>query len=409
MHPQRLVWVRTGEPSGSGSGYLVGPRLVLTALHVVSHDGGPVGRILVRVGHPRFGAGLVERSAQICWPDPVPQSGATALDVALLWLDEPVQSKDGPVRWGKPAGVTPIPFEGAGFPDFAADNGGIAQFEYLRGDLPVVSTASSGWVLDCPVWPAAAKGADRPWAGASGAAIFCHGRVVGVAVEDNRTMGWRRLHAAPVHEALNSPGFKELVVRHGHSGTTADTAEVTADPPPSLPGPPSPPSPKKRLPGTETPGGDRPPAPRPRTTSAQDVRARVESEPGKILTHRPAIAANVERKVRGRLNMVGDEPVLALSRQKGLLSSSVSTNLIAFTATTLYARDRGAILSCPYESLRAVTLEIDKERDTDPRGGAGVGWDWYVCLTFAGTRVRHGPWGEQRAHALRDFLASLAG
>ncbi|MFE2011389.1 trypsin-like serine protease [Streptomyces sp. NPDC059491] len=407
MHPQRLAWVRTGAPSGSGSGYLVGPRLVLTALHVVSHEGAPVGRVVVRVGHPRFGSGLVERSAQVCWPDPVPSSGATAPDIALLWLDEPVESKEGPVRWGKPAGVTPVPFEGAGFPDFAADDGGIAQFEYIRGDLPAVSTASSGWVLDCPVWPAATGGADRPWAGASGTAVFCGERLVGVAVEDNRTMGWRRLHAAPIHEALNSRGFKELVVRHGHAGTTADAVEVSADPPP---GPPNPPTPDKWPPVPLPPGGDPPPDPpsRPRTVTAAEVKARVEAEPGRLLTHRSALTASAERKVRARLNMTGTEPVLAISRHKGILWSTVSTNLIAFTDTTLYARDRSSVLACPYGSLGALTLEIDKERDMDYRGGAGVGWDWYVVLAFQGTRVRHGPWGERWAHDLRDFLASLA-
>ncbi|MFI1979516.1 FxSxx-COOH system tetratricopeptide repeat protein [Streptomyces wedmorensis] len=238
MDPQRLVWVRTGEPDGSGSGYLVGPQLVLTALHVVRDDGRWAGRVAVRVGHPHFGE-LVERRAEVCWPDP--QAGIPpedALDIALLWLDEPVAAGEGPVRWGRPGGTARIPFKGAGLPAFAADEGSDAQFEDLHGELSVVSTSLPGWVLDCPVWPAPAYsvGSDedgrhdeRPWAGASGSAIFCHGRIVGVAVEDNRTMDWRRLHAAPVHEALSLPGFARLVARHGHPGTTAVLEDVTAE------------------------------------------------------------------------------------------------------------------------------------------------------------------------------------
>ncbi|MFE9115729.1 tetratricopeptide repeat protein [Streptomyces collinus] len=150
--------------------------------------------------------------------------------MALLWLDAPVHVASKPVRWGRPGGVASLSFEGAGFPAFAAEkNGSQAQFEYLRGELPVVSTASSGWVLDCPVWPAHRADGQRPWDGASGSAVFCHGRLVGVAVEDDRGMDWRRLHAVPIHEVLRSSSFADLVRRHGHPGTLSTTEEVTAE------------------------------------------------------------------------------------------------------------------------------------------------------------------------------------
>ncbi|MFF1512237.1 FxSxx-COOH system tetratricopeptide repeat protein [Streptomyces sp. NPDC058326] len=229
MDPQRLVWVRTGGPEGAGSGYLIGPQLVLTALHVVLGDGRWAERAEARVGHPRFGD-LVERRAEVCWPDTrdgVPGVGAP--DVALLWLDRPVPASGGPVRWGRPGGTARLPFNGAGFPAFAADAGSAAQVEDLHGELSVVGTSLPGWVLDCPVWPASRPGGERPWAGASGSAVFCHGRLVGVAVEDNRTMNWRRLHAAPLHEALRLPGFAGLVTRHGHPGTTTVLEEVTGE------------------------------------------------------------------------------------------------------------------------------------------------------------------------------------
>lgn len=230
MDPRRLVLVRTGGSSSSGSGYLLGPQLVLTALHVVLPQGKWAKRVVTRVGHPLFGSDPVIREARVCWPDP---RGGTptpdTLDVALLWLDTPLDIDGEAVRWGRPHGVIPLPFEGAGFPAFAAeDDGSDAQFEYLRGELPAVSTASSGWVLDCPVWPAHCADGERPWAGASGAAVFCHGRLVGVAVEDNQSMDWRRLHAVPIHKALAQHGFADLVQRHGHPGTTTSTKEVTA-------------------------------------------------------------------------------------------------------------------------------------------------------------------------------------
>lgn len=227
MDARRLVWVRTGDPRGFGSGYLIGPQVVLTALHVVLPDQRWALRVQARVGHPRFGD-VVHRRAEVCWPDPregVPAKDA--LDMALLWLEEPVLVEGGPVRWGRPGGIVPLPFDGAGFPAFA-DEAARGDVEHLRGELPVVSTSSSDWVLDCRVWPDLGHGGERPWAGASGAAVFCRDRLVGVAVEDNRPMGGRRLQAAPVHEALSLPGFADLVTRHGHPGTTVSLEEITA-------------------------------------------------------------------------------------------------------------------------------------------------------------------------------------
>ncbi|MET7919208.1 tetratricopeptide repeat protein [Streptomyces avermitilis] len=230
LDPQRLVLVRTTAPDGVGSGYLLGPQLVLTALHVVFPDSQWAGQVETQVGHPRYETGLVDRGAEVCWPDPRDGTPAEdALDVALLWLNEPVATDDQPVRWGQPGGVVPVRFEGAGFPAFAVDTESVAQVEYLRGELPAVSTSSSGWVLDCPVWPAPGRNAVRPWAGASGSAVFCHGRLVGVAVEDNKAMDWRRLHATPIHEALSLPGFADLITRHGHPGTTSLLEDVTSE------------------------------------------------------------------------------------------------------------------------------------------------------------------------------------
>ncbi|WP_052391561.1 tetratricopeptide repeat protein [Streptomyces sp. NRRL B-24484] len=222
MDPSRLVLVRIGGRA-EGSGYLIGRRLVLTGLHVVCDS---VGRlrtgVQVRVGHPTLSPGLHERAAQVCWPDPdhyVP--GGSGPDVALLWLEEPVVPVGcGPVRWGRPSGTAPVPYEGAGFPLFA-ENGGTPQVEHLRGDLPLVSTSGlggtgRGWVLDTPLWPEGprGRGSGSPWAGASGSAVFCRGLLVGVVVEADPALGQRRLHAEPVHPLFEEAAFTRLLERH---------------------------------------------------------------------------------------------------------------------------------------------------------------------------------------------------
>ncbi|MFD7880166.1 trypsin-like serine protease, partial [Streptomyces sp. NPDC059766] len=229
MDPQRLVQVRSSNPGKWGSGYLIGPQLVLTALQTVAGGARWADRIEARVGHPRSAVGQVDRQAQVCWPDSRYDTlSSDALDLALLWLTEPVAVSREPVRWGRPSGVVPVPFEAVGFPALTGDSDGAPQFEYIRGQLSTVSSKSSSWVLDCPIWPTPAQAGEHPWQGASGAAVFCQGRLVGVVAEGNRTIDLRRLSAVPVHEALSLPGFADLVTRHGHHGITTKLEEVTA-------------------------------------------------------------------------------------------------------------------------------------------------------------------------------------
>ncbi|MDX3513436.1 serine protease [Streptomyces caniscabiei] len=367
MDPQRLVWVRTDDPDGCGSGYLIGPQLVLTALHVVLAEGRWAGRVAARVGHPRYGAGLVDRSAQVCWPDPrqgIPP--ADALDVALLWLEAPVLGGGDPVRWGRPGGVEPVPFVGAGFPAFAADTDNPAHFEYIHGDLPDVSTSSSGWVLNCPVWPAPGHRGERPWEGASGSAVFCHGRLVGVVTEDNRAVGYRRLHAVPVHEALGLPGFADHVTRHGFPGTTTVVDEVTAA-------------------TGKTAGRSEeatPPAPSPAPTGeaarmAGLVRDYLRSRPevsGLYVVRDVSWKGKVQR-AHGAHRLDDGEELVAVwvwsSWPFGPLDN------LALTSTGLRVSDNGTRLSIPYEEFGQYTFKSGYQWDASPYGYDDPSW-WLV-------------------------------
>lgn len=232
MDPARVALIRAGRtaaPSAQGSGYVVGPHLVLTALHVVvDEENRFLPDVVVRVGHPRYGDGLVERSGQVCWPDPRQgPPGPGAADVALVWLHEAVEVGGVPVRWGRVGGTEPVPYEGAGFPLFAREVGG-PEFEYLRGELlPVATGGGRVRVLDTRAWPTGSRG-ERPWAGASGSAVFCHGRLVGVAVEDGPRLGWRRLYAEPVDELFTDAEFTDLLERHGGLDRLPTVEEVRA-------------------------------------------------------------------------------------------------------------------------------------------------------------------------------------
>ncbi|MGA5121261.1 tetratricopeptide repeat protein [Streptomyces pseudogriseolus] len=231
MDAQRAVYIKPDQPvGGSGSGYLIGPRLVLTALHVVHNDGVRAAGATVWVGHPRTATGVHRRSATVIWPlsDADPNSPGVP-DVALLQLDQEADAGlTTAVRWGRPRGSTPLAYSGIGIPAFSAITGGAVQYENLRGELAPLTTAGRRWVLDCGVWPAAAQQKEHPWAGASGAIIFTDGHLVGVAVEYGTGMGERRLTAEPVHRLLDDPGFAAALAEHGFPGTRPTADDITA-------------------------------------------------------------------------------------------------------------------------------------------------------------------------------------
>ncbi|MFF1875315.1 FxSxx-COOH system tetratricopeptide repeat protein [Streptomyces sp. CB03911] len=205
-----------------GSGWLLGPRLVLTARHVVTDsDGTPLPGIQVQVGDPRTGAPSpppVRRGARVCWPMPGAVPGG-APDVALLLLDEPVPAGAAPpVRWGQATGVTELLYQGFGFPRFAdpRDLRGRSPVsnpvEHLRGTFsPASSDGLGALVLDTSTWPPESPDPQQQWSGASGTAVFCQGRLVGVVLD---AYGGHRQYAYPASRLLADTEFLQLVTKH---------------------------------------------------------------------------------------------------------------------------------------------------------------------------------------------------
>ncbi|MFE4333897.1 trypsin-like peptidase domain-containing protein [Streptomyces sp. NPDC056831] len=209
MDPRRLALIRSGtdeRPRRVGSGYLITPRLILTARHVLEDraTGLPWPAITVRIGHHGYGE-MTLAAAELLWQHP------DGRDVALLRIDRDLDLS-GAVRWGRPTGTAPLPYRGLGYPLSA--KGDTRDPEHLRGELPPLSGATDRYVLDQGPSPIPRTDDRNAWGGASGAAIFCGDRLVGVVTQEVHSYGARRLIALPARIFAQDDDFVSHLVEH---------------------------------------------------------------------------------------------------------------------------------------------------------------------------------------------------
>lgn len=190
MEAARVVELHAG---GYGTGYLVAPRLVLTAKHLVTNRDRIMIRTLDSVDHC---------GGTVAWMSP-------DLDAALVKIDALKGADLAPVRWGRLISTNPgVPWEFAGFPRVQKLAGGRRALERLRGQLDPMAGAPHGIQLQLvdPVPPGPA-----PWRGLSGAAVTCYELVTALVTDSMESYEHRRLIALPVERLVADPVFRDVV------------------------------------------------------------------------------------------------------------------------------------------------------------------------------------------------------
>ena len=203
-----------GAEGSRGSGYLVGPGLVLTAAHVVA--GARVVKVRLDVGQPAE----VDVLAAGWWADPVGHHG-TDLAVVMIAPDATAGREVEPARFGRISeGMAVLAVQAFGFPRFKlrgdAADGGLGVFrdlEQVTGHAPVAANRRQGTLavyLDDPAPATPEPGGSSPWAGMSGAAVWAAGRIVAVVAEHHLGEGTGRLTARRIDRAYDQMPERDL-------------------------------------------------------------------------------------------------------------------------------------------------------------------------------------------------------
>jgi Tetratricopeptide repeat len=193
--------------AGSGSGYRLGDRLVLTARHVIAPAvAGPGGQLLVR---PVGVTGWLP--ARVEWAD-------ADADAALIGIEDEhwqTPGEESVLRWGELAGSDPVPCAAVGFPWASARPDRMRDTAHVYGLLAPLGQLRQGRLdLDVASSAPAAREGGSPWAGMSGAGVIADSYLVGVITVDPARYQ-DRLVAVPASRLLADPGFRDRLAEHG--------------------------------------------------------------------------------------------------------------------------------------------------------------------------------------------------
>jgi hypothetical protein len=203
-----------GDVYRLGSGYLVADGLVLTAAHVLERTEGVTAQEGESAEVAFIGADWLP--CTVAWVD-------ARRDVAMLSCSG-VQARN-EVRWGRLAGSDPLEWGAVGFPVASVDEVAGRQAEHAFGRTSPISERAAGR-LALSVESREAVGGDSPWAGLSGAAVFCGDHFVGVVTADSGAYA-KSLEGRRVEDFCHEAGPTRLL---GHSPALEDIEGSVREP-----------------------------------------------------------------------------------------------------------------------------------------------------------------------------------
>ncbi|MFI9452736.1 tetratricopeptide repeat protein, partial [Amycolatopsis sp. NPDC052450] len=201
MERERVVAV--SGPGGDGSGYVIAPRLVLTSAHVVT--GAEASITVFRPGVP----GTV--TARPVWCG----TPAGRDDAALVLIDDPMWAPllDAPTVWGRTVTYQPgIACHACGRPQIVQRDGRPADTAQVTGSLnPGSQIVADRYLIELDQFP---PEGNSPWAGMSGAAVFCGDLLAGVVAVDPGHRRHAALEAVPAYVLLHDETFVAVLTEY---------------------------------------------------------------------------------------------------------------------------------------------------------------------------------------------------
>lgn len=196
-----------------GTGYVIADGFVLTAAHVLAPSERTGGCLGQQVQIAPIGGDWLD--SVIAWID-------SGRDVAVLSCSS--LSASSPTHWGRLAGTKAVDWDATGFPAASARNDSERRVEHVYGRVSPVSERSAG-CLALTIESREARRGQSPWAGLSGAAVFCGEYLVGVIIADSGAYA-KSLEARRISDFFADP---ELTALLGGVPGLAEVSDISSE------------------------------------------------------------------------------------------------------------------------------------------------------------------------------------